>query len=418
MEDAESHPIPQDVTGFQFKIIGDITVKQFAYLASSAILTWVFYQLPIISFIRLPLVICLGGLGPALAFMPIEGRPLDIMIFNFIKALFNPTRFVYQNTGGNVWLSTVTAQKPRSAGQKTAVPKEKIQTPRLNEPLKSNLQTAIISQNNKLNEKDSTIPLPKTQTAPPILQGQPSFPRIMSMYTSLIHPQESQEKTASQPLGKIQEDKDESLKKKVLALEKDLELMKKEKIELEQKQSTLFPQQQESLNLEKQLQGVLAQKEALTKQLIALQQKLDLQKNNVFAPTMATAPLSGAKTQNVKQIPKGMGKNIGLPITPEFPNIITGIIKDPRGNPLGNILVEVKDKEGNPVRAFKTNGLGQFVSATALANGDYTVLFEDPKGQNKFDAIGFSAIGEVILPIEVTSIDEREELRKSLFRES
>ena len=213
-------------------------------------------------------------------------------------------------------------------------------------------------------------------------------------------------------------DKDKDLKKKVLALEKDLEATRREKALLEQKQSSLtFPQQQESLGLEKQLQGVLAQKEALTKQLIALQQKLELQKSNVFAPTMATAPLSGAKTQNVKQIPKGMGKNIGLPITPEFPNIITGIIKDPRGNPLGNILVEVKDKEGNPVRAFKTNGLGQFVSATALANGNYTVLFEDPKGQNKFDTIGFEAIGEVILPIEVTSIDEREELRKSLFRE-
>ncbi|EKD47460.1 MAG: hypothetical protein ACD_66C00049G0001, partial [uncultured bacterium] len=27
----EQHPVPQNVTGFQFKLIGDITLKQFAY---------------------------------------------------------------------------------------------------------------------------------------------------------------------------------------------------------------------------------------------------------------------------------------------------------------------------------------------------------------------------------------------------
>ena len=120
-------------------------------------------------------------------------------------------------------------------------------------------------------------------------------------------------------------------------------------------------------------------------------------------------------TQNVRHIPKSLGKSIGLPTAPEDPNVITGIIKDPRGNPLGNILVEIKDTEGNPVRAFKTNGLGQFAASTPLANGTYTISFEDPKDQSKFDAIEFSAKGEVILPLEVISIDTREELRKTLF---
>ena len=110
-----------------------------------------------------------------------------------------------------------------------------------------------------------------------------------------------------------------------------------------------------------------------------------------------------------------MTKSVGLPSTPEFPNVISGIVKDPRGNPLANILVEVKDPQGNAVRAFKTNALGQFASATALSNGEYIVDFEDPRGQNKFDSISFKAIGEIILPIEVISVDTREELRRSLF---
>ena len=72
-----------------------------------------------------------------------------------------------------------------------------------------------------------------------------------------------------------------------------------------------------------------------------------------------------------------------------FPNVITGIVKDPRGNPLANILVEVKDEQGNAVRAFKTNALGQFASATPLSNGSFTIEFDDPREQNKFDTVTF-----------------------------
>jgi hypothetical protein len=110
-----------------------------------------------------------------------------------------------------------------------------------------------------------------------------------------------------------------------------------------------------------------------------------------------------------------MQKSAGLPTAPEFPNVVTGIIKDPRGNPLQNILVEVKDSQGNAVRAFKTNALGQFASATPLTNGEYSIGFEDPREQNKFDTVAFKATGEIILPIEIISVDTREELRRSLF---
>lgn len=411
MEDSQNHPIPQDVTGFQFKIIGDMTVKQFAYLAGSAVLAWIFYQLPIISFIRVPLAICIGGIGPALAFLPIEGRPMDMMIYQFIRALFKPTRFVYQKNGGNTWLSTVTKSIPNN---------DSLHGQKPNEQSREYVHSPIAPLPNYL---DPAGNLPKSQTQTPILQNQITAARIMSMYASATPSQNIPSKPAPQPLQEINDDKEEALKKRVLDLEKDLEKTKKEKTKIEQIHPNPSPvQPQESSGLEAQLQGMLAQKEELTKQLITLQQKLDFQKKNIYTPTMATSPQNDSRTkiqtQNVRQIPKGMEKNIGLPIAPEAPNVIAGIIKDPRGNPLGNILVEIKDKEGNPVRAFKTNGLGQFVSATPLVNGNYTILFEDPKGENKFDAIEFNATGDVILPIEAKSIDTREELRKSLFGES
>jgi len=90
-------------------------------------------------------------------------------------------------------------------------------------------------------------------------------------------------------------------------------------------------------------------------------------------------------------------------------------VKDSRGNVLPNILIEVKDNNNNPVRAFKTNALGQFASATPLLNGTYTVTFEDSAKVHTFDIVEIVAKGEIMQPIEIISLDKREELRKELF---
>lgn len=123
------------------------------------------------------------------------------------------------------------------------------------------------------------------------------------------------------------------------------------------------------------------------------------------APTPAPPPLVTADT----------ARALGLPHLPDSPNLILGIVKDSRGNVLSNVLVEVKDGAGNPVRAFKTNALGQFASATTLQNGTYTVDFEDPKGEHKFASAQLIADGTILQPLIITSTDAREELRKSLF---
>lgn len=167
------------------------------------------------------------------------------------------------------------------------------------------------------------------------------------------------------------------------------------------------------LDLEKELQTISAQKQELEKQLIQLQRALTERKQQFFTPTTAQAPAE--ETQSVKRIPKQMTKSVGTPLVPDVPNLVTGIIKDSRGNVLPNMLIEVKDKDGNPVRAFKTNQLGQFASATPLVNGTYTISFEDPAGKHSFDSVELQAAGEVIMPLEIISVDAREKLRQELF---
>src|SRR3989338_4380812 len=39
----DAHPVPQDVNSFQFRLIGDMTIKQFTYLASGLGIAYMLY---------------------------------------------------------------------------------------------------------------------------------------------------------------------------------------------------------------------------------------------------------------------------------------------------------------------------------------------------------------------------------------
>ena len=358
----DNHPIPQDVAGFQFKLIGDMTIKQFAYLASGVVIGWLFLSLPVTAFIKLPITAFFILLGIGFAFMPIAGRPIDVMITNFIKSLFSPTQYVYIKTSGDSFL-----------------PEEKV----------INLQTPLKTQPKNLQDAKVEFlkPEPSIMDKPPLSHHGPYMI------------------TVEEPIDKLQEQEQEQQEEK--AEEEPLEKEPDKNI------PSSFDLHQKVLDLEEQLQETLAQKEQLAQQIIDLQKKLNLQNKNLFATS-----LQGPKTptQNIKTVPRNTTRNAGSGVpTPDVPNVVTGIVTDPRGNPLSNILVEIKDKEGNPVRAFKTSLLGQFASATPLPNGVYAIEFEDLKEQNKFDTIELNVTGEIIMPIEIKSIDKREDLRRSLF---
>ena len=390
----ENHPIPQDITGFQFKLIGDMTIKQFAFLAAGVILGWITFNLPIFILIKLPFALIFIGLGIATAFVPIEGRPFDLMIINYFKALLNPTQYVYQKIGGHMWFPEFKKQPEVLETQQASSDS----TQRLKDYLKSLPQ----KPKNKLDERELGF---------------------LNSLSSLFTYQQLEKTQLEQKTAAKTEDEKENLPAGRQGLEDNLktegEVLKKqlEEAKLAQTFQKMGSAQYETahikvLELEKLLQEVQSQKLTLENQIIELRKKLEMKNQNVFTPSVAQPK---AQTQTVRQVPKELGKSLGLPMVADVPNLISGIIKDPRDNPLPNILVEVKDAAGNPVRAFKTNVLGQFISATPLANGVYTISFEDPKAENKFDIVELSVIGEILMPIEVISLDTREELRRSLF---
>ena len=396
----EAHPIPQDITGFQFKLIGDMTVKQFAYLATGAIAAWIVYLLPIFLFIKLPISLFFLGFGIALAFIPVDGRPLDLMIVHFFKAVFSPTQYIYQKQGANLAVAggeTADLTKTLSQNQLQTflnkLPKAKNSLDKKEMVFFQNLQTIANSPQ---------VTLPK---------------EIPSHYFATKAPaQQPQAAVMHKPKEPIDINLTENLQKTAAILQKELDQARQ--AEEKQRSSQIDPKafldtHQKVLELQNQLSDMASQKQELEKKLIEMQKGTLASKAPVFTPSVASA--IPQTTQHVRSIPNTMTKQVGIAQAPEFPNLLTGIIKDSRGNPLQNVLVEVKDADGNAVRAFKTNALGQFASATALTNGKYTIEFEDPKQMHKFDTVAFEANGQIIMPIEATSTDQREELRKSLF---
>lgn len=263
----------------------------------------------------------------------------------------------------------------------------------LNGPTQAKIEDQAVFAQTPANNQDMTFPTP---------------PHIISSNSATGEKQEDKKENIEQE----EAEKEQLLKKEEEYIEKELADAKTQEASAVNSPSAA-DMHQKVLELEKLLQETAAQRQELERQIQSLQQKLNNQGQSLYKPTAAVPK---RETINVRSVPAGMAKSVGVPIAPEFPNLLTGIVKDPRGNPLPNILVEVKDKTGNPVRAFKTNGLGQFASATTLSNGTYDIVFEDTKGQNKFDTIEISATGEIILPLEIISQDAREDLRKSLFQ--
>lgn len=144
----------------------------------------------------------------------------------------------------------------------------------------------------------------------------------------------------------------------------------------------------------------------------------EISKQQIVAPQPLKREFKTIKpneSDTVKSVGKSDQLNAGFPILPDVPNVILGIIKDPRGKVLPNILVEILNNEGIPVRAFKTNGLGQFIAATPLGNGEYNVVLDDPRKNNEFENIHIMLDGKIFQPLEIFSVDAREKLRRELF---
>jgi len=91
----DQHPIPRQITTFEFKLIGFMTLRQFIYLIIFIPLGFVAYFLFPIPLLNVFLGIIIGCAGIFFAFFPVNDRPLDVWIKNMFKRLTKPTQYFF-----------------------------------------------------------------------------------------------------------------------------------------------------------------------------------------------------------------------------------------------------------------------------------------------------------------------------------
>lgn len=159
----DQHPVPQNIASYEFRLIGDMTLKQFAQLAAGAILGLLIYALPISSLFKWPLIIIFGFSGFAFAFLPLNERPLSTWVLAFFKAVFTPTQFIWRKT----------PQKP-----------EMFEPIIFQTPL--NKQAKYTADKKTLNQYLATLPYSENKN--PLDQQEESFLKEIGNLFQLVHP--------------------------------------------------------------------------------------------------------------------------------------------------------------------------------------------------------------------------------------
>ena len=313
----EQHPVPQHIASYEFRLVGDMTLKQFVQLAAGGVLAIIAYALPIPSLFKWPLVVLFGFLGFAFAFLPINERPLSTWLLSFFKAVFSPTQFIWKKK----------AKKP-----------------------------------------DVLKPLPYHPSMP---QAQP---------TSL----QSDKGELNQYLASLPYGEEKS------PLDQQEESFLKEVDHLFQSTPTATVQPQVEPGL-----GPPLMTPSPTARSMPPKPKIDLRK--IIPPPVVLPQKPGRPKKTA--VEAKINKELPIPEAPTRPNIITGMVLDHEGKIMEGAILEIRDTQDLPVRALKTNKVGQFIIATPLQNGEYEIEIE--KEGYLFDLIKVETKGEIIQPIEI-----------------
>lgn len=89
------HRIPQHVTGYEGRIIGKFTARQFTYLAIGGVILFIVVSAPINSQYKFILGVIDLGFSVLMALVNYEGRSSDVWIVHFLKAVLSPTQRIW-----------------------------------------------------------------------------------------------------------------------------------------------------------------------------------------------------------------------------------------------------------------------------------------------------------------------------------
>src|SRR3989344_1469290 len=369
MKFMEQHPLPQDIAAYKFRLVGSMTLKQFLELAGGVVIAWLIFSSPLNFLIKWTLAPMIAFFGFALAFIPFEDRPLDQWILNFFKAIYQPTQFVYH-------------PEPKQP--------EFMEPVKIKPPLSSD--TGPSASPGQLEDYLKTLPGSPTTAFDAAEQKYLDY--VHSLFGALgtkIIPRMA--KDSAQPLNPAKTIRGVRVRK------------------LLHPQMCLLPHaalyQAPAEPVQASMPHVMQQKPLPAS---ASPQVLQAGAKPIAKPKAQTKPTAVVKPKIVLKpepvpvsttpaIAATFAKDLVLPQSPEKPNLIAGITLDEKGKILPSVILEIKDRKGLPVRALKSNKLGQFFIATPLEDGIYQIAAEG--AGKRFAIIKLEAKGEIIPPLKI-----------------
>jgi hypothetical protein len=368
----QEHPVPQNVTSYEFHLIGNMTLKQFFELATFGAFAFFAYSSNLLDILKWPLVLLFVILGIAFAFVPFEDRPLDHWLLAFVRAIYNPTKFYWKK---NARIPEVFAYTQQSQSQQVdyATPIREKRS-RAKAFLQSITPTQLGDEHDELADRATAIlaqynDVPAAQTVraegkkieiPEKPSLQVEMHELHPMQNVVIEPESAPAKTTDSASSIFAQP---SYSGPVVAPQLDAISLPKEQVVFKQPTLSASPDMTQS-----------------TDRVIAQPEMKKMSADTVTAQT---------------------NTNLPFPKTPTIPNLLVGMVLDPEGKMIEQSIVEIRDNTGLPVRALKSNKLGQFFVSTPLPNGEYELVIE--KDGHSFDTMKIALTGAVVPPIEVRS---------------
>lgn len=390
---SKQHPVPQHISSFEFKLIGDLTLRQFLFAGTGVAIAYAAYVSGLNIAVKWTIIFISAGLGLGTAFFPIQERTLDRWVLNFIAAFFSPTQRVWRKTPylpeflredyGQFLARQVLAMTPVESRKKL------VAYLAVEEGKRSRLDTSEAEFMRRLNfdiplpagvlveERPEIIPPPPPphpipQAPPPSsvrpsqLVGERQIPLIRNVRPgrpmgypviegTILFPIAYRQREPSKVIAPVPTPAPPrpsapppsiiaELKKEKKASEENQELMERLKV--------------------------------AESQLKPYEAAVEIVREEKRAKPPPPPPISQKK----------------------IPNLVSGVVKDAAGKFLENTVIIIKDQNGDPVRALKTNRLGQFAISTPLENDNYTV--EVAGVGRHFDIMKVVADGRILPPLE------------------
>ena len=335
----DQHPVPQNISSYEFRLVGDMTLKQFFQLAGGVLFAVILYHTNLPFFIKWPLMVLGALLGVMLAFVPVGGRPFSQWLMAFIKAIYSPTQFLWNPNFNTQDLIPNANEHLALSIDKKISPLDKFEQQlfdRFTTIFKGQPVTVTAAP---MPPVGMNIPIatPTPVPAPPPINI-PKHETIMSTMTQ----------TAPPVAGPIP--------------------------------NTQYPiSNQASEPLEPKTQPLAT----------PLSQDVPVTVNFTPRPTINRTPEQAKLARFATNMPE-----------PGQANILVGQVSDTTNMQIDGVIIEIAESATDiPVRALRTNRLGQFQIATPLSNGKYVLHFE--KDGFSFESAGVVVEGKIIAPILV-----------------